>query len=65
MIEPGSDERSIAIDLAGLHQLTVYDATFAAVASVRGWTLVTADRQLLNAGLGVDLTTAAASIEPL
>lgn len=60
---PTGPERSHAIDLADAHRLTVHDATFAAVASVRGWTPVTADCQLLVSGLGVDLETAAAYVE--
>lgn len=42
-----------ALALAERHGLTVYDAAYAAVAQNRGARLVTLDRLLLNAGLGL------------
>lgn len=50
---PSAAERSSAHALAAEHGLSVYDATYAAVARARRLTLVTADRQLLASGQGV------------
>jgi predicted nucleic acid-binding protein len=47
-----ASERGRAAELAAEHGLTFYDAAFAAVAQVRGGSLVTSDRALLNRGLG-------------
>lgn len=41
-----------AAALAGLHDLTLYDAAYAAVARASGAELVTLDRALLGSGLG-------------
>lgn len=49
---PDPDELRLAAGLADRHDLTLYDAAYAAVAENRGATLVTLDRALLNAGLG-------------
>ena len=49
---PDPDELRLAAELATRHDLTLYDAAYAAVAENRGATLVTLDRELLKAGLG-------------
>jgi predicted nucleic acid-binding protein len=51
-IRPDTAELSGAARLAARHDLTLYDAAYAAVAESRDATLVTLDRALLNAGLG-------------
>jgi predicted nucleic acid-binding protein len=51
-VRPDPDELRLATELAGEHDLTVYDAAYAAVARSRGATLVTLDGALLEAGLG-------------
>jgi len=48
---PTAAERRDAHALAEQHGLSVYDATYAAVAQERRLTLVSGDRQLLRAGL--------------
>ena len=48
---PTASERRSAHALAEEHRLSVYDATYAAVAQERRLTLVSGDRQLLRAGL--------------
>lgn len=52
MIAPTSEDFDEAAALAEAHQLTLYDAAYAAVARRRGARLVTLDRKLLRAGLG-------------
>lgn len=49
---PERHELDLAATLAEEHALTFYDATYAAVARVRGAALATLDRELLAAGLG-------------
>jgi len=51
-IRPSPDEMKAASRLAELHQLTLYDAAYAAVAQGRSAELVTLDRALLDAELG-------------
>lgn len=51
-IRPETVELQLASELAERHDLTLYDAAYAAVAQSRNATLVTLDRQLLHAGLG-------------
>ena len=51
-VVPDARSRRRAAELAEQHKLTFYDAAFAATAQVRGLPLVTADRRLLDAGLG-------------
>ncbi|HEX2358587.1 MAG TPA: type II toxin-antitoxin system VapC family toxin [Solirubrobacterales bacterium] len=51
-VRPHAVELRVAIELAEQHALTVYDAAYAAVARSRDATLVTLDRDLLDAGLG-------------
>lgn len=50
---PTASERRNAHALADEHGLTVYDATYAAVAPERRLTLVSGDRRLLRAGLAI------------
>ena len=50
---PTAAERADAARLGKDHRLTFYDAAYAAVARGRGARLVTMDRGLLTAGLGV------------
>lgn len=47
-----AEDRHAAAVLAAGHGLTFYDAAYASVAQRRGGVLATADRQLLDAGLG-------------
>jgi predicted nucleic acid-binding protein len=51
-IRPEPDELRLTVELAEQHELTAYDAAYAAVARNRKATLVTLDRDLLDAGLG-------------
>ncbi len=51
-ITPSRDDLREAAHLAERHDLTLYDATYAAVASRRDAQLATLDRELLSAGLG-------------
>lgn len=51
-VTPTRDELHQAATLAEQHDLTLYDAAYAAVARRRGAQLATLDRELLRAGLG-------------
>jgi predicted nucleic acid-binding protein len=51
-IRPSSEEMRLASHLAELHDLTLYDAAYVAVAQSRSAELVTLDRALLAAQLG-------------
>ena len=51
-IRPGAAELRRAAQLAERHDLTLYDAVYAAVAENRGAVLATLDRALIRAGLG-------------
>ncbi|MGH2805502.1 MAG: type II toxin-antitoxin system VapC family toxin [Thermoleophilaceae bacterium] len=51
-VRPDTDELRLAAELAERHDLTIYDAAYAAVAEGREATLATVDRALLKAGLG-------------
>lgn len=51
-VRPDTAELSLAAALARRHDLTLYDAAYAAVAKSRNATLATLDRALLQAGLG-------------
>lgn len=51
-ISPDTDDLRAAAALAELHDLTIYDAAYAAVARRRGAHLATLDGELLQAGLG-------------
>lgn len=53
IISPTADELAKACLLAAENELTLYDAAYAAVAIERQFRLVTLDRALLSAGLGV------------
>lgn len=50
---PTATERRDAYELAEKHGLSVYDATYAAVASKRRMTLISGDGRLVRAGLAV------------
>ena len=52
-ITPGDEDLALAGELAAEHGLTLYDAAYAAVAQRRDAPLVTLDRRLLAAGLGI------------
>jgi predicted nucleic acid-binding protein len=51
-VTPAPTELRLAADLAERHDLTLYDAAYAAVAQQRGAALATMDKQLLAAELG-------------
>jgi predicted nucleic acid-binding protein len=51
-ISPNVEQMRLATRLAEQHNLTLYDAAYAAVARTRQATLVTLDEALLDAGLG-------------
>lgn len=51
-LKPSTEEMHLAAELAERHNLTLYDAAYAAVAAHREATLATLDRDLLAAGLG-------------
>ena len=51
-VAPSTMELRAAAELAARHELTLYDAAYAAVARARGAELVTLDRALLRSGLG-------------
>ena len=52
-ISPDAADRRRATELAEQHDLSLYDAAYAAVAEGHGAELATLDRELLKAGLGV------------
>jgi predicted nucleic acid-binding protein len=65
-IRPSSAEMSAASQLAKRHDLTLYDAAYAAVAQSRSAELATLDRALLEAKLGSrpsELVAAIAAVE--
>ena len=51
-VRPSVAEMALAVELAERYGVTLYDAAYAAVAQHRQATLVTLDRELLDAGLG-------------
>jgi predicted nucleic acid-binding protein len=53
VIAPTHSELALAASLAAVHNLSLYDASYAAVAKTRGARLATFDRGILDAGLGV------------
>jgi len=66
-LRPSPEEMRVASELAERHDLTLYDAAYAAVAQSHSAELVTLDRALLDAGLGrrpSDLTEAIAAATP-
>jgi predicted nucleic acid-binding protein len=62
-LRPGAEEWRDACELAERHELTLYDAAYAAVAGRRGAVLVTLDTDLLDAGLGTRPSELACRIE--
>ncbi len=52
MVTPAGEDLRLASQLAHQHDLSFYDAAYAAVAQRRGAELATFDRALLRAGLG-------------
>lgn len=52
VLSPVAAELTAAAELAEAHNLTFYDAAYAAVASTRGGALATADGALIAAGAG-------------
>lgn len=61
-VHPASSWHPAATDLAAQHDLTFYDASWAAAAVALDCPLVTADGALLAAGLGISATQAAAAL---
>ncbi len=61
-IRPSPEELSLATELVARHDLTLYDAAYAAVAANRKATLATLDRALLKAGLGIRPSELAAKL---
>jgi predicted nucleic acid-binding protein len=61
-IRPDPSELRLAAELAARHDLTLYDAAYAAVAVHRGATLVTLDSAILDAGLGSSPTEVASRL---
>lgn len=64
VVRPPPSWYADAVDLGGQHRLSFYDACWAAAARALDCPLVTADRALLAAGLGISATAAAASLSP-
>jgi predicted nucleic acid-binding protein len=52
-VRPDLADIALAVELAERHDLTLYDAAYAAVAKARGATLVTLDQALTRARLGM------------
>jgi predicted nucleic acid-binding protein len=52
-IAPDDDDLALATELVAEHDLTLYDAAYAAVARRRDAPLATLDRHLLDSGLGI------------
>lgn len=63
-VRPGPEQWGEATRLASRHDLTLYDAAYAAVARARDAVLVTLDRALLDAGLGQRPSELARRLEP-
>jgi predicted nucleic acid-binding protein len=61
-VRPSHDELRLATKLAAQHDLTLYDAAYAAVAKNRKAALATLDKQLLDAKLGKRPSEVAAKI---
>ncbi len=62
-LRPDPSELRRATELAAQHELTLYDAAYAAVAENREATLATLDRALLRAGLGTRPSELATRLE--
>lgn len=63
-LRPDRTELRLAAELAAGHNLTLYDAAYAAVAARRNAALVTLDTALLDAGLGCRPSELVAGLEP-
>jgi predicted nucleic acid-binding protein len=63
VLRPSPADLRRATELADEHDLTLYDAAYAAVAESREATLATLDRALLDAGLGTRPSELAARLE--
>lgn len=61
-LTPTASELRLAAHLAEKHALTFYDAAYAAAARSRGADLATADRALLDAGVGASPSAVAAGL---
>lgn len=61
-LTPSATELRLTVHLAAEHTLTFYDAAYAAAARSRGAELATADRVLLEAGLGASPRAIAAGL---
>jgi predicted nucleic acid-binding protein len=61
-VRPSPKELRLATDLAARHELTLYDAAYAAVAESREAALATLDHELLEAGLGTRPSELAAKL---
>lgn len=61
-VRPSPEELRSATDLAARHELTLYDAAYAAVAASREAALATLDHELLDAGLGTRPSELAAKL---
>ena len=64
VVTPTPDDVRHAARLAEQHRLTMYDATYVAVAGSRGAELATLDKALLKAGLGRRPSEIVALVEP-
>jgi len=64
-LQPSREELRLATKLAARHNLTLYDAAYAAVAKSRKATLATLDEQLLDANLGKRPSELTAKLRPL
>lgn len=62
-LRPDPSDLRRATELAAEHDLTLYDAAYAAVAESREAALATLDRALLDAGLGIRPSELAARLE--
>lgn len=62
VLVPNAVEQRLAAILADEHALTFYDATYAAAARSRGSVLATADKALLDAGVGESPAAVAARL---
>jgi predicted nucleic acid-binding protein len=63
VLAPDDEDLGLAAELAAGHDLTLCDATYAAVARRRAAPLVTLDRDLLAAGLGTRPTDLVARLQ--
>jgi predicted nucleic acid-binding protein len=61
-VRPNLEELRLSTELAARHELTLYDAAYAAVAQSREASLATLDHELLDAGLGTRPSELAAQL---